>query len=184
VRSLRLSSGGTKLEEIIPRSANLASQIESARSVFGLPGSALTCAALYRSQSNPCDSSKKNTGFQSGNGDALLRRRPLGTGHARFPGNRLARASPKACGSELRKGWSTAVAVWQAASAVAVDKAEHCGSTLRPGPRVEGDRLEAGRRADGRDPLLPFVRMLWLSISVQEQLPAERATAALPFEQP
>ena len=67
---------------------------------------------------------------------------------------------------------------------MAVDKAEHCGSTLRSGPRVDGDRLEAGRRADGRDPLLPFVGMLWLSISVQEQLPAERATAALPFEQP
>jgi hypothetical protein len=32
--------------------------------VFGLPGSALTCAALYSSQSNPRDSSTKNTGFQ------------------------------------------------------------------------------------------------------------------------
>jgi hypothetical protein len=29
---------------------------------------------------------------QSGSGGALLRRRPLGTGHARFPGNRLGRA--------------------------------------------------------------------------------------------
>ena len=48
----------------MPRSTILASQIESARSVLGLPGSALTCAALYRSQSNPRDSSRKNTGFQ------------------------------------------------------------------------------------------------------------------------
>ena len=63
-----------------------------------------------------------------------------------------------------------------------VDEAEHGGSTLRPGPRVEGDRLEAGRRADGRDPLFPFIRVLWLSAGVQEQFPAERATAALPFE--
>jgi hypothetical protein len=29
---------------------------------------------------------------QSGSGGALLRRRPLGTGHARFPGNRLGQA--------------------------------------------------------------------------------------------
>jgi hypothetical protein len=48
----------------MPRSTILASQIESARSVFGPPGSALTCAALYSSQSNPRASSKKNTGFQ------------------------------------------------------------------------------------------------------------------------
>ncbi len=48
----------------MPRSVILASQIESARSVLGRPGSALTCAALYSSQSNPRDSSRKNTGFQ------------------------------------------------------------------------------------------------------------------------
>ena len=64
VRSRRIGSGGTKLEPIMPRSAILASQIESARSVLGLPGSALTCAALYSWQSNPRASSKKNTGFQ------------------------------------------------------------------------------------------------------------------------
>ena len=64
VRSLRIGSGGTKLEAIIPRSVILASQIESARSVLGRPGSALTCAALYNSQSGPRDSSRKNTGFQ------------------------------------------------------------------------------------------------------------------------
>jgi len=46
VRRRRIGSGGTKLEEIMPRSVILASQIESARSVLGLPGSALTCAAL------------------------------------------------------------------------------------------------------------------------------------------
>ncbi len=64
VRSRRMSSGGTKLEQTEPRSVTLASQIESARSVLGLPGSALTCAALYSWQSNPRDSSRKNTGFQ------------------------------------------------------------------------------------------------------------------------
>jgi hypothetical protein len=64
VRSLRIGSGGTKLEEIMPRSVIRASQIESARSVLGLPGRALTWAALYSSQSNPRDSSRKNTGFQ------------------------------------------------------------------------------------------------------------------------
>jgi hypothetical protein len=59
-----MGSGGTKLEAIMPRSVILASQIEPARSVFGRPGSALTCAALYSSQSSPRDSSRKNTGFQ------------------------------------------------------------------------------------------------------------------------
>jgi len=45
-----------------------------------------------------------------------------------------------------------------------------------------GDRLVAGRCADGRDPLFPFVGVLWFSVSVQEQLPAERAASMLPFE--
>jgi len=47
VRSLRIGSGGTKLEQTEPRSVIRASQIESARSVLGRPGRALTCAALY-----------------------------------------------------------------------------------------------------------------------------------------
>ena len=64
VRRRRIGSGGTKLEDTVPRSVIRASQIESARSVLGRPGSALTCAALYSSQSNPRDSSRKNTGFQ------------------------------------------------------------------------------------------------------------------------
>jgi hypothetical protein len=64
VRRRRIGSGGTKLEQIMPRSVILASQIESARSVLGLPGSALTCPALNSSQSSPCGSSAKNTGFQ------------------------------------------------------------------------------------------------------------------------
>jgi hypothetical protein len=64
VRSRRIGSGGTKLEGREPRSVILASHTESARSVLGLPGSALTCEALYRSQSNPSRSSRKYTGFQ------------------------------------------------------------------------------------------------------------------------
>jgi hypothetical protein len=64
VRRRRIGSGGTKLEQTEPRSVILASQIESARSVLGLPGRALTCAALYSWQSNPRDSSRKNGGFQ------------------------------------------------------------------------------------------------------------------------
>ena len=52
------------------------------------------------------------------------------------------------------------------------------------GSRVEGDRLVAGRRADGSNPLLPFVRVLGFSVGVQEQLPAERAASILPFEEP
>jgi len=47
VRSRRIGSGGTKLEQTEPRSVIRASQIESARSVLGRPGRALTCAALY-----------------------------------------------------------------------------------------------------------------------------------------
>src|SRR5712672_4740951 len=72
-----------------------------------------------------------------------------------------ARASPKACtGSGLRKCWSTAGAVWEAASAVGVDEAEHCGALVRPGSRIDGDRLAAGRRADGFYPLFPVVGMM------------------------
>src|SRR6266496_4758015 len=183
VRSRRIGAGGTKLEATEPRSVILASHTASARSVLGRPGRALTCAALYSWQSNPRDSRTKNAGFQSGSGGALLRRRPLGTGHARFPGNRLGQAL-EACWSGLRKCWFTAGAVWEAASAVGVDEAGHGGSALDPGPRVEGDRLVAGRRADGFDPLLPFVRVLGFSVGVQEQLPAKRAASMLPFEEP
>ncbi len=120
-------------------------------------------------------------GFQSGSGAALLRRRPLGTGRARFPGNRLGQAL-QACRSGLRKCWLTAGAVWEAASAVGVDEAGDCGSALGSGSRVAGDRLVAGRRADGCDPLLPFVGVLGFSVGVQEQLPAERAASTLPLK--
>jgi hypothetical protein len=64
VRRRRIGSGGTKLEATEPRSVILASQTESARSVLGLPGRALTWPALYSWQSNPRDSSTKNAGFQ------------------------------------------------------------------------------------------------------------------------
>jgi len=40
-----MSSGGTKLPASEPCSVTLASQAESSRSVFGRPGSALTCDA-------------------------------------------------------------------------------------------------------------------------------------------
>jgi hypothetical protein len=49
-----------------------------------------------------------------------------------------------------------------------MDEAEHGGSVRGPGPRVEGDRLVAGRRADGFDPLFPFVGVLWFAVGVQE----------------
>jgi hypothetical protein len=45
VRSARIGAGGTKLDGRLPRSVIRASHTESARSVFGLPGSALTAAA-------------------------------------------------------------------------------------------------------------------------------------------
>jgi hypothetical protein len=64
VRRRRIGPGGTKLEATEPRPVIRASQTESARSVLGRPGSALTWAALYSWQSNPRASSKKNTGFQ------------------------------------------------------------------------------------------------------------------------
>ena len=160
-------------------------QIDQAWSVLGLPGSALTCAALYSWQSNPLDASRKNPGFQSGSGGALPRRRPLGTGRARFPGNRLGQAL-KASRLRLQECWTTAGAVWQAASAVGVDEAEaeHGGSAWGPGPRIDGDLLVAGRLADGFDPLFPFVWVLRFLIGVQEQLPAKRAASTLPLEQP
>jgi hypothetical protein len=67
---------------------------------------------------------------------------------------------------------------------VGVDEAVHGGPALGPGPRVDGDRLVAGRCADGCGPLFPFVGVLWSSVGVQEQLPAERAASTLPLEEP
>jgi hypothetical protein len=64
VRSRRISSGGTKLPASDPASVILASQTESSLSVFGRPGSALTCDAWYSRHSKPSRSSRKNTGFQ------------------------------------------------------------------------------------------------------------------------
>ena len=63
-----------------------------------------------------------------------------------------------------------------------VDEAEHGGSALGPGPRVDGDRLVAGRLADGLNPLFPFVWVLWLLAGVEQQFPAERAVPSLPLE--
>jgi len=84
----------------------------------------------------------------------------------------------------LQKCWSTAGVVWQAASAVGVDEAEHGGSALVPGSHVEGDRLVAGRRANGFDPLFPFVWVLWFLAGVEQQLAAKRAASTLFLEQP
>jgi hypothetical protein len=82
----------------------------------------------------------------------------------------------------VQKRWSTTDAVWEAASAVGVDEAEHGGSALGPGSRVEGDRLAASRLADGLNPLFPFVWVLWLLVGVEQQFPAERAAPSLPLE--
>jgi hypothetical protein len=51
-----------------------------------------------------------------------------------------------------------------------------------PGCRIEGDRLVAGRDADGFDPLFPFVGVAWLLVGVEQQVPAERAASALLLE--
>ena len=62
-RSRRIGLGGTKLARAMPRSATLASQIASSRSVFGRPGRYLTCLASSSQHSNS-SSSRKNGGFQ------------------------------------------------------------------------------------------------------------------------
>ena len=59
-----MSSGGTNDPASDPRSVILASHAESSLSVFGRPGSALTCEARYKVQSKPSRSSRKYTGFQ------------------------------------------------------------------------------------------------------------------------
>jgi hypothetical protein len=56
------------------------------------------------------------------------------------------------------------------------------GSAWFPGCRVEGDRLVAGRDADGFDPLLPLVGVLWLLVGVEQQVAAERAAPTLSLE--
>ena len=65
-----------------------------------------------------------------------------------------------------------------------VGETEHHGSAVCAGSCVEGDRLVAGRRADGCDPLFPFVGMLWFLVGVEEKLPAQRAASPLPLEYP
>ncbi len=64
VRSLRIGSGGTKLAAIIPRSVILVSQMESAWSVLGRPGMALTCAGAIQVAVEPAGFDQKDTGFQ------------------------------------------------------------------------------------------------------------------------
>jgi len=83
----------------------------------------------------------------------------------------------------LQQRWSTAVTAWRVVAAVGVNESEHDGSAVA-GSGVEGDRVVAGRRADGCDPLFPFVGVLWLLLGVQEKLAAERAASPLPLEQP
>jgi hypothetical protein len=67
---------------------------------------------------------------------------------------------------------------------VGVDETEHRGPAACSGSRVEGDRLVAGRLADGCDPLLPFVGVVWFPVGVEQQFAAERAAPALLVEQP
>ena len=82
----------------------------------------------------------------------------------------------------LQRCWSTAVTAWRVVAAVGVNESEHDGSAVAGGSGVEGDRVVAGRRADGCDPLFPFVGMLWLLLGVQQKLSAERAASPLPLE--
>jgi hypothetical protein len=56
------------------------------------------------------------------------------------------------------------------------------GPAWFPGCRIEGDRLVAGRGADGFDPLLPLVGVAWFLAGVEQQVPAERAAATLLME--
>jgi hypothetical protein len=126
---------------------------------------------------------KVSISSQSGSGGALPRRRLLGTGRARFPGDRLGQAL-LADGVGLQQRWSTAVTAWRVVAAVGVNESERDGSAVAGGSGVEGDRVVAGRRADGCDPLFPLVGMLWLLFGVQEKLAAERAASRLPLEQP
>jgi hypothetical protein len=54
------------------------------------------------------------------------------------------------------------------------------------GPTVSGlhgERFRAHRLADRGDPLLPFVGVLWFGVGVEQQVAAERASAALTRDQ-
>ncbi len=84
----------------------------------------------------------------------------------------------------MQKGWFTAGAVWEAVSAVGVDKTEHGGSAVPPGFRADGDRLVAGRRADSCDPLFPFTRVLRFLIGVEQQITADGAAPMLCTQEP
>ena len=69
-----------------------------------------------------------------------------------------------------------------AAGAVGVGETVDGGSAWFPGCRIESDRLVAGCGADGFDPLLPLIGMLWLLAGVEQQVTAERAAPTLTLE--
>jgi len=108
----------------------------------------------------------------------LPRRRPLRTRRAPFRRTGLKQAL-QAFRSRLRKRWFTARAAWVAACAVGVGETVEGVPAWFPGSRIEGDRLVAGRDADGLDPLFPFVGVAWLLVSVEQRVAAKRAASAL-----
>src|SRR5436190_20398564 len=67
---------------------------------------------------------------------------------------------------------------------VSVHEVQHDEIVRLIASRVDGERFRAYRLAGRGDPLLPFVRVLWFGVGVQQQVPAERAAAALTRDQP
>ncbi len=106
----------------------------------------------------------------------MLRRRPLRTRRAPFRRTGLKQAAwarrRSAVPDRCRCGR-------EPTPAVGVYQVERGGFVRRGGLPVGGDRLSAGRLADGGEPLFPLVGCLWLTIGVQQQAPAERTAAAL-----
>src|SRR6266508_2872319 len=109
---------------------------------------------------------------------ALLRRSPFRTGRARFPGI-SAQASPRGSWAGRSAGGLLAVLCPPIAARVE----ETLLRLVRWVLSGVDDRLFGDRLAGGPQPLLPFVRALWLVVGVQEEPGADRTAAVLLAEQ-
>jgi hypothetical protein len=95
-----------------------------------------------------------------------------------------AQASPDGERSGLQKCWSTAGAAWRAVSAVGMDETKHGDRVRFPGPCVEGQRAGRDRLASGCDPAFLLVGVSRFVVGMEQQLAAERASPALPVQEP
>jgi hypothetical protein len=115
-----------------------------------------------------------------GSGDALLRPRPLRAVREGRPS--YGSSKPRRLAGR-QKCWTAVGAEGAESAAVGVHQAWKGGFVRSAAGRFGDDRVVADRLADGPEPLLPRIGMLWLMVGVQQQGPTQRAAAVLRLEQ-